>query len=149
MPNCGTCALCKMENRELQHSHIVSEQFYTEIYTSTHKFKPIKIGKRKQTRFEQKGYREYLLCFDCEQCLALWESELKRFFDALSGEQSATMEVSKLNEFLIVEGFNHDFIKKGLLSILWRMGLSSFELFESYNLGPYSEKIRFHLLALH
>ena len=140
------CKLCNLD-KELRNSHIISEAFYSGLYDSKHRALPIQL-ENKKLDIIQKGIREELLCSDCEVKISRWEDTLKRDLVDFGKLESNFLEITKVNKgFIKVEGIRYNEFKLGVLSILWRMSLSSHEYFKSYNLGPYEEKIR--LLLLH
>lgn len=59
------CALCQ-NTRKLCKSHIIPEFFYTELYDKNHRFKAI-YSKWGKIVFHYKGFRERLLCEECEK----------------------------------------------------------------------------------
>jgi hypothetical protein len=58
--NFGTCKLCRRKG-ELRDSHIISEFLYASIYDDKHRFHVVAAGEL-QSSYEQKGYRERMLC---------------------------------------------------------------------------------------
>jgi len=91
---------------------------------------------------QQKGYRERLLCRDCEAHLNAFESHSHRMFarqlpPILHG-------TSRVREF---PGIDYTRLKLFLLSILWRSSVSNHPFFNGTNLTPLEENlIRDHLL---
>jgi hypothetical protein len=75
----GNCRLCQNTSIELQRSHIIPEFCYTRVYTSQHKIKAFSIKEENDLEIEQKGYREYLLCSECELKISKWESDFRWF----------------------------------------------------------------------
>lgn len=139
------CKLCH-QDEELRNSHIISEAFYSGLYDTKHRALPIQLENR-NLDLVQKGIREKLLCSTCEVKISKWEDTLKRDLVDFGKLQSNFLEITKVNKgFIKVEGIRYNEFKLGVLSILWRMSLSSHKYFQSYNLGPYEEKIREILL---
>ena len=139
------CKLCNL-NKELRKSHIISETFYRGLYDSKHRALPIQL-ENKKLGLIQKGIREELLCSDCEVKIGRWENTLKRDLVDFGNGESNFLKIKKTSKgFFKVEGIRYKEFKLGVLSILWRMSLSSHEYFKSYSLGPYEEKIRLLLL---
>lgn len=138
----ATCRLCKTPNVKLLGSHIIPELFYKKIYTKKHRFTPISTVEILRQKIEQKGYRENLLCESCESLLSKWEGVLKTTFDELSTGTYKSLTASKVGDVDIISGIKYDYVKRGLLSIIWRMGESNLEFFAKYCLGPHAEKIR-------
>jgi hypothetical protein len=135
------CKLCNGKDVELRCSHIIPEFLYKNIYTSKHKFMPIEATET-AGKVHQKGFRENLLCQECETKLSLWERELSLFMRFLSGEESKVFSSFSVEGNTVVSGVNYDLVKKALISILWRMSISKLQFFSDYNIESYEEKIR-------
>jgi hypothetical protein len=136
-----TCNLC-LKEKPLCNSHIISECFYEKIYDKDHRFIPLSLEDQK-LKFQQKGFREELLCLDCEGRLSKWEKYLKESLVDIGNENSKKLKISRFHEkILLIENVNYDLFKRGVLSILWRLGLSKNNFFKSYRLGPYQNKLR-------
>ena len=139
------CKLCN-NNKELRNSHIISEAFYSGLYDKKHRALPIQL-ENSNLEFIQKGIREKLLCADCEVKISKWENILKRALVDIGNLQSKFLKISKIGRNIIkVENLRYKEFKLAVLSILWRMSISSQKFFQSYNIGPYEEKIRNILL---
>lgn len=138
----GSCQYCPAKNIELQRSHIIPEFCYKRVYTRKHKLKSFSIQKNSSLKMEQKGYREYLLCSTCEGIFSKWEDSLSQFMeDIISGNQKKLTTI-KIKEFEVIRGFNYEHIKRAILSILWRLGISTLPVFEQYDMGPYQSKLK-------
>lgn len=104
---------------------------------------PISLQNANKLKFEQMGFREELLCRDCESKLSKWESKLKRDFVDIGNESSNFLSITKVRtDILKVENIRYDVFKRGLLSLLWRFSITLNPFFSSYQLGPYEEKLR-------
>ncbi len=135
------CKLCN-EIKELKNSHIISETFYSGLYDKKHRALPIH-SEYNDLSFIQKGIYEKLLCADCEMKISKWEVVLKRDLVDIGNLHSKFLKISKhKNNILQVENIRYKEFKLAVLSILWRMSISSHEFFRSYSLGPYEEKLR-------
>ncbi len=100
-----------------------------------------------ELKFIQKGIREKLLCGDCERKLSRWESVLKRDLVDIGNKRSKFLKISHVNKKLLkVEGIRYKEFKLAILSILWRMSITSEPFFVSYKLGVYEEKLRQRLI---
>jgi hypothetical protein len=100
-----------------------------------------------ELKFIQKGIREKLLCGECEQKLSEWESILKRDLVDIGNKKSKFLNISQVDEKrLKVERIRYKEFKLAILSILWRMSITSDPFFASYKLGMYEEKLRKRLL---
>ena len=137
------CKLCEQEYKALEKSHIIPEWMYKPIYSDKHKFIEINSQNFKKLEFEQKGYRERLLCKACEGVFSKWEVNAKNDLEDITNQDSKFLKVIKFsNQFIYVENINHDYFKKFILSILWRMSVSSLSQFENVKLGIHEEIIR-------
>lgn len=138
----GTCRLCLSESTVLRNSHIISEFNYKPCYDEKHRFLRLSTKGPKNKTFGQKGFREYLLCQDCETKLSKWESYAKQIL--MDGGLSNASRFDWGFEF---HGVDYAQFKLYLLSVLWRMGASSLSMFEMVKLGPHQEKLRAALMA--
>ena len=135
------CRLCR-ESDELVHSHIIPECFYENLYDAKHRILPIST-EVSQLSFQQKGFREELFCTDCEKRLGNWETILKKDLVDIGKEQSRFLHITKrpLN-ILEVKGIRYGAFKRGILSIIWRLGIGNCNFCKGYKLGIYEEKLR-------
>lgn len=139
------CKLCQ-QKYDLRESHIISEAFYEGVYDRRHRAVPISM-EHSELNFIQKGIREKLLCGDCEQKISKWESILKRDLVDIGNQNSKFLSINHIDEECFkVEGIRYKEFKLAILSILWRMSVTSDQFFESYRLGVYEEKLRQKLL---
>jgi len=142
VPITGTCHLCLTLNVHLRESHIIPEFFYKRVYTRTHKFTAISRDPDERVAVAQKGYREYLLCQTCETKLSKWEGKLSHLTNEVTSGNYVALTANQIANVTILTGVDYAPIKMCVLSIFWRMGIATHPLFSSYNLGPYSEKLR-------
>lgn len=138
----GICKLCLTPNVPLLGSHIVPEFFYKRIYTKSHKFTAIAQDAGERLAVEQKGYREHLLCRVCETKLSKWEGKLSQFSNEIIADAFTTCVASKIGNVTCLTGVAYSSMKMAVISIFWRMGIASQSIFESYDLGPYSDEFR-------
>jgi hypothetical protein len=110
---------------------------YSSLYDEKHRFHEISDDVAKKNRMPQKGFRERLLCFECEQNLSKYERYASL---VLNGNHTVTAR----NEGKLVHLHNLEYSKFKLfaLSVLWRAGASSLVVFEQVQLGPHEEKLR-------
>ena len=135
------CLLCRRE-ATLRASHIVPEFFYRPMYDGKHRFFTVSSDPARKDQVNQKGVRESLLCDECEGRLARWE---KYFSELLYG--GALFEVCDDGRHLLLRTLDYAKLKLMLLSVLWRMSVTSLPFFKAVELGPHEEKIRQMLLA--
>ena len=120
-----SCALCQ-KAKKLCKSHIISELFYKPLYDSKHRFRAIHSSISKISR-HQKGFKELLLCDNCEQKLSKYENYVGRIL-LKQYPRILKMKVRDIVHFSI------DYKKSRLfyLSILWRMSIASHEYFQYF-----------------
>lgn len=151
----GHCRLC-LQIKNLRQSHIIPEFIYKPLYSSKHLLRTITDAKKGlEPRLIQKGYREELLCQDCESYLNInFEHPSVEIWKTLTSQASSnTINVREVrdkqqNRALIINGFDYPTFKLFLLSIIWRVSISTQHGFQHINLGPHEEKIRQMLLNL-
>lgn len=138
----GTCRLCLAAQVDLRASHIVPEFFYRRVYTKSHKLAAISKDSNDRLAVEQNGYREHLLCQCCETKLSKWEGKLSQLINEISNDVYGSCTVKRIANVISLSGIEYHSIKMAVLSIFWRMGIASHNLFFNYILGPYAEKLR-------
>ena len=140
------CRLC-LKDRKLADSHIIPEFTYQPMYNKKPRrfleMRDIDVGK---VGYQQKGYREKLLCFGhdgCETRLSRFEKDAQRLFvDSLPPPESPN------SKCLVFKSLEYGRFKLFILSVLWRASISSHQLFERVSLGEvHEENIRQLLLA--
>jgi len=137
------CKLCQQEYAKLENSHIIPEWMYRPLYNDKHKFIPINNSNFNQLKPEQKGFRQTLLCKDCEGLLSKWEGSAKKDLDDISNLKSNFLKITKLSDqALYVENLKYDSLKKFILSILWRMSITNLKQFGGVELGFFEDDIR-------
>ena len=123
----GTCALCKRENVERKHSHIIPKGVYRRSRTKRdsrfkNHFRPEEIF--------QDGEKKYMLCGDCEQFFNSYETP---FFNQY------------LDKYLLQPGFSltnpSDEIKFFFLTVAWRVLYD--DLYECHSFENQAERIMF------
>lgn len=162
-----TCALCQ-QNRLLWNSHIIPEFLYHPLYDDDiHRYNTFGQEGSPELGQAQKGEREYLLCDECEQHFSDYERYAAVFYrGAIAAFSDTTRSESLCGKslkftrrdgdgkpttaavpaLLQVEGVDYVQLKLFLLSLLWRMGVSSLYFFREVELGPHEAKIRNMLL---
>lgn len=116
---------------------MIPEFMYGALYDEKHRFHVISTDIEKSNKFKQKGITEPLLCSECEGALSKHERYVSLVF-------SGQLHVSARREGRIVylEGLEYESFKLFALSVLWRAGVSSLQMFEEVQLGPHQEKLR-------
>ena len=131
----GMCKLC-LNMAKLCNSHVIPEFCYNPLYDNKHRALTINADGLKQ-KYIQQGFRDFLLCRDCENNFSLFEKRFKEYwFD--SGFIPKTIK----NKIVTIEGYDYLDFKLFHLSVIWRMSVSEKEDFKSVSLGPYEEKLR-------
>jgi len=89
----------------------------------------------------QKGFREYLLCEVWEGRLNVWETYAR---EVLFGGCELEMSAAPDNPLVAATARGVDYVKFKLfsMSLLWRAGVSSLDMFELVDLGPHAERLR-------
>ncbi len=136
----SNCKLCNNESK-LKNSHIIPEFIYKPLYDDKHRFSLLSNIETKGPAKLQKGIREYLLCEHCEGVFSKYERYVSLI---LSGQIQVTHRRDR--KLVYLEGVDYKKIRLFGLSILWRAGISSLQMFEQVKLGPHEEKLRCMLL---
>jgi len=124
----------------LRQSHILPEFFYQPLYNQEHWFYRIsdQFKKQGEARRQYEGLKEHLLCADCEELLN------KRYetyaHSVLYGKEPLMVE--DLPGAFLFSQIDYGRFKLFLLSVLWRMGISSYNAFEVVKLGSHEETLR-------
>jgi hypothetical protein len=94
-------------------------------------------------KYLQKGYREKLLCEDCEQFL---NRNYELYFNNIWYEKGYKLKrITK--EKITLKGIDYSKFKLFLLSILWRASISRIDVFDQINIGYHEDIIRQKLLS--
>ena len=139
----GVCRLCKKE-KELKKSHIIPKFCYDEMRNEKGRKEILEIPENDKEKKSQDGWKEYLLCADCEQQLSAYESYLGRAFkdylwkDAKpfcfsNGQQADFGKYRKAN-------IRYEKFFMGIISIFWRLSVSKTTKYD-IRLGPYKDKL--------
>jgi hypothetical protein len=124
-------------------SHIIPNFQYKPLKQAEGHFLVLSTNPEKKVVKRQKGITEYLLCAQCDNVrLSRYEDHLAKVLfggHPLSGKQTGRL--------LVVEGYDYKKLKNALLSILWRMSVSSEPYFSEVDLGSkHEERLRLALL---
>ena len=159
------CALCQRV-APLRNSHIVPEFLYGTLYDEKNRFRTFGAAGEPVVRLEQKGFRERLLCDECEQRFCRHERVAALFYrgsiEAFAAQMAelnckgglkftrvsnaARPTTDAVPQLLLVEGVDYTALKLFLLSLLWRMGVSCQHFFREVQLGPHEARLREMLL---
>ena len=130
------CPLCTLEAK-LVSSHIIPEFLYETLYDEKHRFHQISIDPAQRNQFKQKGLRETLLCFSCEQRLSVPEQYVSNLLNG-----GVPITVAQDGKYLRLSELDYRKLKLFQLSVLWRAGVSTLSSFSQVQLGPHTNKIR-------
>ena len=131
------CKLCR-KSAKLRRSHILPEFFYSSVYDDLHR--TMLISSSEKEKLIQKGVREYLLCQECETKLSRYEGYAVKVIQDIPN-----FEKDSSGFFVFSNNIDYRLFKLFQLSILWRGGVSSNQMFANINLGKHEEKIRLML----
>jgi len=135
-PEFVTCKLC-LQDKPLQNSHVVPEFFYKPSYDEKHRIYARIGGKLAHMPPLQKGFREGLLCWDCEQKLSPYEKYNR---EILYGGVQITG--SKKRHRIEFTGLDYQRVRVFYLSLLWRMSIASHWFWKEVDLGQHEERVR-------
>lgn len=130
----GMCRLCRQE-QPLCGSHIIPEFCYVPLYDERHKALQLTVGGPESK--VQKGFREPLLCEDCERFLndEYEKPFLQSWFTDGKCPERAPDKVA------IVTGLDYVRFRLFHLSVLWRASVSSLRQFRAVQLGAQHEEV--------
>ena len=134
------CALC-LSNTDLCKSHIIPEFMYKPTYDSKHRAHETMLEPYGQ-RYLQKGYRQRLLCKECEGRLSKYEAYVKHVWY----DQKRLPDEMAQDE-LVISGLEYTQFKLFHLSVLWRASAATKPPFEKISLGTHEETLRNMILS--
>ena len=111
------------------------------MYDDIHRFHVLSSVPDLPDSMAQKGLREKLLCGGCETHLSRFEKYAR---GVLSG--GVPLDYKKEGRVVQVYGVDYTQFKLFQLSILWRAGVSTLQMFEKVELGPHESTLRRMLL---
>ena len=128
MKNESTCRLC-LTSTSLIKSHIVSNSIFSLVRDKTMNNRFYAIGSQTDN-IVQDGPKEYLLCRECEQKIGRYE----KYYKEAVHLNRHKIEIIQDNKVAIIRNLDYKKIKLFLLSILWRMSISSLHQFAKVSL---------------
>lgn len=134
------CALCQSQ-RPLRNSHIIPEFLYKLLYDEKHRFHSVSTEIEKTDKFMQKGLREKLLCDECELKFSKLEVYANESF-----VQGRKINVTGTSQQYHLQNIDYGQFKLFLMSLIWRMGISTLDFFEDVQLRSHAETLRLALL---
>lgn len=132
----GTCRLCQQQ-APLIDSHIIPNFHYKHLKKEEGVFYILSSNPQKKELKQQKGITEHLLCAKCDN-ERLGHNE-RHLAQVIFGGHPLNGKLN--NRVLQVSGYDYRKVKNGLLSILWRMSVTSHPYFKEVNLGYKHEEV--------
>jgi len=131
----GICHMCRQE-RDLQHSDILSRFVLKPLYNEGPQYHLISSEFGHKPQKDQGGYKEHLLCFACEQKRSRWEQYTSKFIRS-----------NKPGEYFlppgkIIRNVDYTKIKLFILSTVWMCSISGYADLKNMKLGTHEEIIR-------
>lgn len=126
------CALCG-KNYDLQNSHIIPKWCYKNSFNEKHQLK-IATSPDLFIKAMQDGFKEYLLCKECEGIFSEIEGYASRILIGSAIDQDRVFAY-QLNNIDAIK------IKRFLLSIVWRCSVSSQKVFSNINVGEHHSRV--------
>ncbi len=130
------CKLCHFD-KKLCLSHIVPSSIIDFVRDETMNNRFYKVG-GKANEIVQDGPKEYLLCDECEQKIGCYE---KYYKEAIHLSRHG-VEIIQNSRVVILKKLDYKKVKLFLLSILWRMSISTLPHFSNVSLGCDEEVLR-------
>lgn len=125
----------------MAHSHVLPEFLYAGTYGKNHQIISVSTDPRQKPRPIQKGFREHLLCLECEARVCKYESH------SVGLIRDADKYRTKDNKTVLIPGLDYPRFKLFGLSLMWRSHISSLYFFTHVRLGPHAEKLRSMILS--
>ena len=138
----GPCALC-LEPTELVKSHIIPKFNFRKLKPGGRSYHMLSLDSVIPTRKGQSELRERLLCKNCDNVI-LRDGEA--YLSNLLFGENGLNKIEGEGAWMLTR-LDYGRIQKCLLSILWRMSLSTHEFFRFIQLGEHdSTKLRISIL---
>src|SRR5712664_2392199 len=134
------CALCQ-NPKPLRRSHILPDFLYKPTYDEKHSNIFFDADEERRA-IRHSGLWEELFCDDCEGVFNRWES----YFADVWFLRSLRPQKIGRSPFTIA-GLDYQRFKLFHLSILWRSGVATYDVFRQIRLGPHQDRMRRLLLA--
>lgn len=141
-PSGGICKLC-LKPAVLRRSHILPDMAYAGIIEKNLHPRMVIVQDvvegRISDKTQQTGYREWLLCENCELRFSVYERYAsEHFFRA-----KLTVPTSESDRLVRISGLNYAPLKLYLLSVLWRASVAEGRFFRCVDLGDrHEERLR-------
>lgn len=146
----GVCKLCQ-QSCPLLKSHVLPEFLYkdTGVYDPKHRFVNVpKLGSSEKPKMEQQGLRERLLCKSCEVHLSKFENYAKQIVADMQASPIPTHTPAPTPaDATVISSVDYIEFKLFLMSLVWRAGVASGEMWEAVDLGAHEARLRMMILA--
>jgi hypothetical protein len=124
---------------------VIPEFFYKPIYDENpRRFRSMSTMPGLPDSWEQKGFRERLLCWDCEQQFGRYENYARKII--YGGTEIGRYQIQNPQRFV---GIDYGTFKLFQLSLLWRASVSRLPHFGNIDLGPHESVVHQMLLRQH
>ena len=131
----GICALCRKE-RKLAQSHILPQLLYKQAFEWDKRIVEVSSTPEQYQQIYQAGIWEHLLCEHCDgDIVGHWES----YFETEVLAPSDHVQECRADRFEI-RNLNYTKVKLFLLSLLWRMSVTSRREFSNVKLNAEDEE---------
>ena len=145
-PPTGICKLC-LKTSKLKESHIISKLFWngSGIFRELKYFEAEAIaGNGPTLRNQQDGFKEYMLCSDCEVMFSKWETYGNKVFFGANGPFTTRPSAPRI----LLASIDYAPFKLLTMSILWRMAVTAHPYYDRVNMDAKDiEELRTLLLA--
>ncbi len=130
-----------LEEKDLARSHVLPEFFYGPVYDETKRFVSLSSYPLHNTRMYEHGFREHLLCRECEGQFSRYEAYAAGLLRKIDEHRTPD------GRAIMIPGFDYRRFKLFGLSLLWRSHVTRLHMFGAVKLGAHAEKIRAMLAA--
>ena len=140
------CLLCQ-EEKKLVRAHIIPRAFYRLDHTDRRPARLVTNVSGRHTKKVPIGiYDDGIVCEECEHLFSPWDDYAAEIFLHQWGEFRPIRGDGK-DIALVRETYSYTKLKMFFISLLWRAGVSSHEMFDGIDLGPHESVLRQSLLA--
>jgi len=140
-----TCRLC-LENKALIEAHIIPRCLYAPLKHASGPMMRISRDPGVPPRASHTGeYDTDILCTDCDNLFSPWDSYACDILLQQLPEQRIKVGPTG-QRFYVVGDYDYTRLKLFVLSVLWRMSVSTRPAFRNVKLGPFEGQLRKRLL---
>jgi hypothetical protein len=139
------CRFCK-EDKTLIEAHIIARCLHEPLQ---HPSGPMILVSKEPGSYPKRiptgQYDTEILCADCDNKFSPWENYTAKILMS-AGAYEKFKEAKPGDDFYMIPEYDYASLKLCLLSILWRMSISTLPSFKQIALGPFEAMIRQMLL---